>query len=64
MNVIRIVRIVLSSPGDVTAERDAFAKVVEELNRGTAAELGLRLELYLWETDAYPSFHPEGPQGQ
>jgi hypothetical protein len=45
------------------AERDALATVVEELNGGIAADRGLRLELGRWETDAYPGFHPEGPQG-
>jgi hypothetical protein len=58
-----ILRIVAASPGDVQAERDALATVVEELNRGIAADRGLRLELSRWETDAYPGFHPEGPQG-
>jgi len=54
---------VVASPGDIQAERDALATVVEELNRGIAADRGLRLELGRWETEAYPGFHPEGPQG-
>lgn len=33
------------------------------LNRGIAAERGLRLEVYRWETDASPGFHADGPQG-
>ena len=37
--------------------------VLEELNNGIARDRGLRLELARWETDAYPGFHPEGPQG-
>jgi formylglycine-generating enzyme required for sulfatase activity len=45
------------------AERDVLPTVVEELNSGIARERGLRLELSRWETDAYPGFHPEGPQG-
>jgi Domain of unknown function (DUF4062) len=58
-----ILRIVVASPGDIQAERDALATVVEELNRGIAADRGLRLELGRWETDTYPGFYPEGPQG-
>jgi hypothetical protein len=54
---------VVASPGDVQAEREAVPKVVEELNRGVAADRGLRLEVYRWEADAYPGFHAEGPQG-
>ena len=37
--------------------------MLEELNRGIAATQRLRLELGRWETDAYPGFHPQGPQG-
>jgi hypothetical protein len=63
MAQVQILRIVVASPGDVQAERNALATVVEELNRGIAAERGLRLELARWETDAYPGFHAAGPQG-
>lgn len=59
----RIVRVVVASPGDVQAERDTLPAVFDELNLGIAAERNLLLELLRWETDAYPSFHPEGPQG-
>ena len=63
MESINLLRIVVASPGDVQAERDALPAVLEELNRGIAATQGLRLELGRWETDAYPGFHPQGPQG-
>ena len=63
MASIQILRIVVASPGDVQAERDALTTVVEEFNRGIAGDRSLRLELSRWETDAYPGFHPEGPQG-
>jgi hypothetical protein len=63
MESINLLRIVVASPGDVQAERDALPAALEELNRGIAATQGLRLELGRWETDAYPGFHPEGPQG-
>src|SRR5712691_12837616 len=63
MESIHLLRIVVASPGDVQAERDAPPAVIEELNRGIAATQNLRLELVRWETDAYPGFHPAGPQG-
>jgi hypothetical protein len=63
MEPINLCRIVVASPGDVQAERDTLPAVLAELNRGFAATQGLRLELGRWETDAYPGFHPEGPQG-
>ena len=56
-------RVVLASPSDVQPERYVLPGVVEELNRGMGALIGVDLKLYRWETDAYPGFHPEGPQG-
>jgi hypothetical protein len=63
MQDVKILPLVVASPGDVQAERDALPAILDELNRGIAAERNLRLELVRWETDAYPGFHPEGPQG-
>ena len=60
---IQLLRIIVASPGDVQAERDALPGVLDELNRGIAAAHGLWLELGRWETDTYPGFHPQGPQG-
>ena len=59
----RVLRIVVASPGDVRSERESLDEVIAEVNRGIAADRGLRMELVRWETDAYPGFHPEGPQG-
>ena len=63
MEPVNLFRIVVASPSDVQAERNALPAVLEELNRGIAATQNLRLELGRWETDAYPGFHLEGPQG-
>jgi hypothetical protein len=59
----RVLKIVVASPSDVRGERDSLDEVIAELNRGIAADRGLRMELGRWETDAYPGFHLEGPQG-
>ena len=59
----QLLRIVVASPRDVQAERNAVSAVAEELNRGIAADHNLRLEVCRWETDAYPGFHVDGPQG-
>jgi len=61
---VQVLRVVVASPGDVQPERDSLPEVIEELNKSTAADRGLRLELIRWQTDAYPGFHPEGSQGQ
>jgi hypothetical protein len=59
-----ILRVVVASPGDVEAERKIIPEVVDSLNRGVAANQSLRLEVYKWDTDSYPGFHPQGAQGQ
>ena len=59
----RILRVVVASPGDVQPERDVLPSVIEEVNRGVAADRGLLLTLSRWETDTHPGFHAEGPQG-
>lgn len=64
MKQVNISKIVVASPSDVQAERDMIPAIVDELNKGIAGERGVRLEVYRWETDAYPAFHPQGPQGQ
>lgn len=60
---VKKLRIVVASPGDVLRECETVSKVLEELNKGVAADRGLLLEAIRWETDTYPGFHPEGPQG-
>jgi tetratricopeptide (TPR) repeat protein len=59
----RILRVVVVSPADVQDERNVIPIVIDEVNRGVADTLGLRLEILMWETDAYPGFHLDGPQG-
>lgn len=59
----RVLRVVVASPADVARERDAVTKVFDEINRGIARDKNVLCEVWRWETDAYPAFHPEGPQG-
>ena len=59
----RILRIVVASPSDVQSERDLLPTVIEEINRGVAADRALHVVLSKWETDTYPGLHLEGPQG-
>lgn len=61
---IGTIRVFVASPGDVTRERDSLAGVINELNRTLRAllpDMGVRLELVRWETDAFPSMgRPQG----
>ena len=63
MDKVRVLRVVIASPGNVKAEREIIPRVIDEVNRNTARPRGLHLDVYRWETDSYPGFHPEGPQG-
>src|SRR5271167_4917978 len=60
---VQVLRVVVASPGDVQAERDRVSVVFDEINKSLAADRGVRLEAVRWETDAYPGFHLDGPQG-
>lgn len=63
MKHLREIRVVVASPSDVKPERNCLNKVAEELNRGIANNLALNIKIARWETDAFPGFHIEGPQG-
>ncbi len=60
---VNILRVVIASPGDVSSERAMAASVMEELNHSICLDRGLRFEAARWETDTYPGFHADGPQG-
>jgi AbrB family looped-hinge helix DNA binding protein len=60
---ITVLRVVLASPSDVKREREAFTKVIEQVNSDTARPAGFHLDLWRWETDSRPGFNPLGPQG-
>src|SRR5262249_16989041 len=63
MEQLNILRVVVASPGDVQPERNSIDDVAAELNRGIAKDRSFHLEISRWETDVYPGFHPQGPQG-
>jgi hypothetical protein len=65
METKHVFRVVLASPGDVQPERDALQSAISiELNQLLRdMELPAFVELYRWETDAYPGLHKHGPQG-
>lgn len=57
MNGLRRIRIFVSSPGDLSDERDQCSTVVQELNttlRVLMPERGVELELIRWETHTHP----------
>jgi hypothetical protein len=62
--VKRILRVFVASPGDVSEERNALAKLISTVNLTSAViapEKGISLELVRWETHAFPSAgRPQG----
>ena len=60
---IKALRLVVASPADTLPERNLVPVVVQELNNSVCADRAIRIEAVRWETDTYPGFHPEGPQG-
>src|SRR5215213_6440242 len=61
--LIQPLNLIVVSPGDVQSEREAMNEIVDDLNRIISVQFGLELRVLRWETDAYPAFHLEGPQG-
>lgn len=59
----KVLRVVVASPGDVARERGAVTKVLDDINHGIARAKDILCEVWRWETDVYPQFHPEGAQG-
>src|ERR1019366_6698226 len=43
-SMLRLVRIIVASPGDVMSERDAIRSIIDELNRGIGREMGIVLQ--------------------
>jgi len=59
---VRIIRVFVSSPGDVAAERAVMAELVEAINRTDGKTHGIRLELFTWEDDVTPQIGPKPQQ--
>ena len=57
---IQQLRVVVASPSDVQEEREIVSAVAAEFDH---SKFEVHLRVIRWETDSYPGFHPEGPQG-
>jgi hypothetical protein len=56
--VIRLIRIFVSSPGDVIKEREALDEAIDFINDGVGKQRGVRLEAWKWENQAVPQIGP------
>ena len=55
---IRLIRVFVSSPGDVAKERRALDEAIDFVNDGVGQERGIRLEAWKWEDQVVPQIGP------
>ena len=55
---VRIIRVFVSSPGDVASARACVDEVLDRINRDPAITSQARLEAWKWETHAAPQLGP------
>lgn len=53
---MKIIKVFVSCPGDVTEERGVVRQVVDELNLTLPEIMEVILKLISWEKDIYPGF--------
>ena len=51
-----VIQVFVASPDDVAEERASLEEMCREFNSTWSRQLGVRLELVRWETDAVPGF--------
>ena len=60
---VRIIRVFVSSPGDVREERELLDEVVRRINDIDGQERSLRLETWKWEQNSVPTIGPPPQAG-
>jgi hypothetical protein len=60
---VQIIRLFLSSPGDVSEEREKVKAVADQINRQLGVILNLRIEVLEWKTHVAPQIGPRKNQG-
>ncbi len=55
---VRLIRVFVSSPGDVQEERKVVDDIVRRINRTQGDEYGVRLETWKWEENVVPQIGP------
>jgi len=64
MDLFKIIKIFIASPGDVVEERQLVKDVVNEENTNHFDRLGYKLEAICWETHSSPGMGLPHPQGR
>lgn len=58
-HMVRLIRVFVSSPGDVQDERAVLDSVIASINRTEVASRRVRLELFKWEDHVVPKIGPQ-----
>ena len=53
---VTLIHVLVSSPEELTAERQAVRRIAEELNNSILSDLNIRLEVITWQTHGSPDF--------
>jgi hypothetical protein len=57
-DTVRLIRIFVSSPGDVAEEREVLSEAIQRINETQGKTHGVRLELVRWERTVVPQIGP------
>src|ERR1017187_4601242 len=60
--LVKVLNVLISSPSDVSAERDAVESAIQEWNNNHHKSTGIMLHPVRWETHAFPALG-DRPQG-
>ena len=62
MELLKIYKCFISSPGDCKIEREICEEVIRDINSGLAQHLGINFKTFMWEYDVLPDMGENGQQ--
>ena len=62
MELLKIYKCFISSPGDCKEEREICEEVIKEINNGLAQYLGINFKPFMWEYDVLPDMGKNGQE--
>ncbi|WP_223033504.1 STAND family AAA ATPase [Hanstruepera marina] len=62
MELLKIFKCFISSPGDCKLEREICEEIIQEINNGLAQHLGLNFKPFMWENDVLPDMGANGQE--
>lgn len=62
MELLKVYKCFISSPGDCKEEREICEQVIKEINNGLAQHLGINFKPFMWEYDVLPDMGKNGQE--